>query len=292
MKVLIPVDGSRSSENAVRVVCEHWQDWGEGEPILLINVTRALATEVTEELSNDGLPFSDLSQEMLKRYYQHACDSAFVNAEKLLNEAGIPYRKLYEAGPIAAKIQAHAERENVNLIVMGTRGQTQFESLLFGSVMTDLIANTTIPTLVVANVYEPHRHEIPKIVVAMDTMQSLTKPLEYVLGQQNAFGARARYELIHVEGVNEQTLLTKTAVQHVSIPNAQWRDRFDALGLDIDCVKLAGETGMAIVEYCQQSQADMLVMGSHGYDRLRSAMMGSIVRRVASLTKIPLLIVR
>ena len=49
---------------------------------------------------------------------------------------------------------------------------------------------------------------------------------------------------------------------------------------------------MALTENAEKAELGLMVMGSHGYGRIRSAVMGSIVRRVASLSKIPLLIVR
>ena len=51
--------------------------------------------------------------------------------------------------PIVGEIVDYAERENINLIVIGTRGRTGLKKMLLGSVASGVVTYATCPVLVV-----------------------------------------------------------------------------------------------------------------------------------------------
>ncbi len=51
--------------------------------------------------------------------------------------------------PVASSIVNYAENENVNLIVVGTRGKSGFKKLLLGSVASEVVTYAHCPVLVV-----------------------------------------------------------------------------------------------------------------------------------------------
>lgn len=291
MKVLIPVDGSKACCNAGRFVCEHRDDFESPVSVYLVHVAKALATEVTEEIEQYG-PLSELSQQKLQAYYRAQGDEVFATVEALLTKAAISYQKIYEQGDIVSKIQQVVENEKIDLIVMGTRGQTSFESLLFGSVMTEVIASSSVPTLVVSQRYNGKVAESVKVAVAMDTFEEITKPLAYVLSHQNAFAPTTQYQLIHVRSDDDTLSLTKSVTLALDLDQLKFNGELQEKGLLAQAFDLRGEPGITLADHCREEKVGLIVMGSHGYGRIRSALMGSMVRRVASLSPIPLLIVR
>jgi nucleotide-binding universal stress UspA family protein len=50
---------------------------------------------------------------------------------------------------VGSAIVAYAERENVDLIVIGSRGRTGFKKMLLGSVASDVVTYAHCPVLVV-----------------------------------------------------------------------------------------------------------------------------------------------
>lgn len=69
---------------------------------------------------------------------------------KPLIASGIRYRTIMEEGRPASVIGAVAERESVDLIVVGRRGRGEVAELLLGSVSHELVLNSRRPILVIA----------------------------------------------------------------------------------------------------------------------------------------------
>lgn len=63
--------------------------------------------------------------------------------------ANVAYEHCYLTGPPVAQILKFAERERVDLIVIGSHGRTGFSRLLMGSVAEGVVRNAKCPVLVV-----------------------------------------------------------------------------------------------------------------------------------------------
>src|SRR5262249_33981974 len=67
-----------------------------------------------------------------------------------LDNYGVKLRTMIENGSgLAAAAQNVAERENIDLIVMGSRGQTRSTSILLGGESEQMLMETRIPVLIV-----------------------------------------------------------------------------------------------------------------------------------------------
>jgi len=71
-----------------------------------------------------------------------------------LSDSGLIVQALVEAGDPAVKIREVARRENVDLIVMGTRGKPGLEGLLFSSLTNKVVHHTGCPVLAVPPPFE------------------------------------------------------------------------------------------------------------------------------------------
>ncbi len=70
------------------------------------------------------------------------------------------------------------------------------------------------------------------------------------------------------------------------------RRLFDGAGIAVDSVRLAGRAGDEIAAYARKKRLDLLVLGSHGYGAVKSAVLGSVAQRVAARCSTPLLLIR
>ena len=125
-----------------------------------------------------------------------------------------------------------------------------------------------------------------------EKIEEITKPLAYVLSHQNAFAPTTQYQLIHVRSDDDTLSLTKSVTLALDLDQLKFNGELQEKGLLAQAFDLRGEPGITLADHCREEKVGLIVMGSHGYGRIRSALMGSMVRRVASLSPIPLLIVR
>ena len=147
MKILIPTDGSENAQRAVQEATAIAKQFGS--ELIILNIISAVVPPV---YSSKGVSIA------ASDYYSSYFDEAETRAKKVVNEAvdraknenvnarGIRLRTM---SSVADSILENASKENVNLIVVGTRGLGGFQKLLLGSVSSAIVAHARCAVLVV-----------------------------------------------------------------------------------------------------------------------------------------------
>ena len=141
--ILVPVDGSPSAERSARIAFDLAKSYGA--KVVVLSVVSAPGFSLSGPA---GAP-ADLTQyyELGTAEARKAVDSAL----KIAKEAGLDARgDIIE--PVSSTVGAiveYAEKEKVDLIVMGTRGLGGFRKLLLGSVSTGVVSHAPCSVLVV-----------------------------------------------------------------------------------------------------------------------------------------------
>jgi nucleotide-binding universal stress UspA family protein len=135
-RILLPVDGSEFSDRA----CEAAIDMAKafGADILVLNCREDLPGYVSVYLpkgSEDGI--KEKSREVLARYAE------------MLEAAGISHQAVSSAGRPSRLIAETAEEENIDLIVMGSRGKRGLAEFLVGPVTHEVLLASQKPVLVI-----------------------------------------------------------------------------------------------------------------------------------------------
>lgn len=138
-RVLIAVDGSRSSDRAVEEVIK-WTKQGQVLEVHLVNVQARIPTE-------DLLV--SVRREDAERYYFEQSAKALAWSEKLLKDNGIAATAHRVVGPAAQSIVAQARNLQCEGIVMGARGQARVNGMALGSVAMKVIHLTDRPVTLV-----------------------------------------------------------------------------------------------------------------------------------------------
>lgn len=128
-RLLIAVDGSRSSDRAVEEVIK-WCKQGQVLEVHLVNVQARIPTE-------DLLV--SLRREDAERYYFEQSAKALAWSEKMLKDNAITYTAHRVVGPAAQSIVAQARNLQCDGIVMGSRGQGRINGMALGSVSMKVI---------------------------------------------------------------------------------------------------------------------------------------------------------
>src|SRR5688500_11212830 len=141
MKILLAVDGSKSSLDAVQSLIDH-ADWWRDKPEVHL---------VTVHLPVPKLPGmgAAVGKSQIDKYYQQEGDTRLAAAKRKLDAAGIAYEPRVLIGPIAESIVKHAGAKRCDLIYIGTRWMSEISKAPSGSNAPKVLHISDIPVLLV-----------------------------------------------------------------------------------------------------------------------------------------------
>ena len=139
MKLLLPVDGSNVSLEAVRVAIRLAKD-GLNTSVVLANVQEA-ATLYELVVAHDPAVIEQVSAA--------AGAHTLKAAEALLTQAGIAYETEIASGDPAHTIVDILERYGCDMVVMGASGMSPLRGALLGSVSNEVLHSAHVPVMIV-----------------------------------------------------------------------------------------------------------------------------------------------
>ncbi len=139
MKILLPLDGSASSLDAVRFALG-LVGGGLRAEFVLANVQEP--AHLYEILIARGVEAADVAR-------AEAGLHALAPAEALLRDAGIAWEHEVASGDPAHVLVDIVERFGCDLVVMGARGTGTLRSALLGSVSHEVLHASPVPVLIV-----------------------------------------------------------------------------------------------------------------------------------------------
>ena len=140
MKILLAVDGSKPSLDAVGLVIRSFGQLRDKPEVELVTVHLPVPRL-------GGLSAS-VSKEQLAKYYQEEGEANLAPAKKKLDAAGVKYKASVVVGPIAESIVKQASATKCDLICMGSHGRTGLAGLVLGSTAMKVLTHTKVPVLV------------------------------------------------------------------------------------------------------------------------------------------------
>ena len=139
LRVLLPVDGSVSSNHAVAYVIMLAKDHSDMEVHLLNVQPEIVSGEISLYVSLDSI----------NEYLQEQGRHALASARKILDEANIPYIPHIGVGYIAETVAPYVKEKKCDAVVMGTRGMGSISNLLLGSTVTKVVHVVEVPVTLV-----------------------------------------------------------------------------------------------------------------------------------------------
>ncbi len=139
MKILIPVDGSEAANRAVDYVINSAAWLREPAQIYLLNVQWKLA------MGNVKL---FISQTTMDDYYREHALAQLAVARAKLDGAQLAYEYHISVGAPAAAIVQYADAQKVDQIVLSKHGQSSLQSVLLGSVASQVVQLASCPVWV------------------------------------------------------------------------------------------------------------------------------------------------
>lgn len=142
-RILLPLDGSELAEQALPRAIAQAERFGS--EIILIRVLEPLQDH--SMLRTAGKRAERLTRDLALEYLERLAAS--------VEERGIPVQVAVIEGRPYVEIVKFAEANQVDLIVMTTRGQSGISRWLLGSVSDRVVRGATVPVLMVQAQREP-----------------------------------------------------------------------------------------------------------------------------------------
>lgn len=140
MKILLAVDGSKYSIDAVKFLTAH-MDWARDKQVDLLYVHPPVP-----KLSGLG---AVIGKKQLEKYYQEEGAEALAAAKQVLDAAKVAYTAHVLVGPPAETIVAHAKKARSDLLLIGHRGMSAAASAVLGSCAAKVMHLSPVPVLLV-----------------------------------------------------------------------------------------------------------------------------------------------
>jgi nucleotide-binding universal stress UspA family protein len=146
-KIMVGIDGSEESMNAaeyaVAIAKKHDAE------LIAINV---LTSNIEYAYSSPGIespPPSSVKEIILLAEYE--AKKWFDKIKEKADESGIRFKTEFIAArrSVVSTILDYAEEQNINLILVGTRGRSGIKKMLLGSIASGLVTYAACPVLVI-----------------------------------------------------------------------------------------------------------------------------------------------
>ena len=151
-RILIPVDGSRNAEFAVRHVINGFLADSNKE-VHLLNVQPPLSSHIAQFVSRRNRD----------DWHRDQAEKALAPAKALLAQHGVPHASAWKLGEKAQVITDEARRLRCDNIVMGTARKNSLTRMLQDSTTNKVLERTTVPVELIAgsNVSKLERWGLP-----------------------------------------------------------------------------------------------------------------------------------
>lgn len=278
-KILVAVDGSESSRNALRQAFRLANDekcW--------ITVTSVIPPyEGDIELTG----VRDIRSALRK-----PCEDALAEAQKIAETERALIKPVCEEGEVYERIVDLADAENCDVIVMGRRGLRKLGRAFMGSVTARVIGHTQRDVLVVP---KDTTMGWKKIVFPTDGSRFSAAAAERAVNFAKSYGGELLVlSVVDVpsEFYGESPKAVEQLVAQAKQYVADVKKAAEAVGVKAEAFTAEAEAHAAVVNLAKERRADLIVMGSHGRTGLRRLLMGSVAEQVIGNAPCPVLVVK
>lgn len=140
MKILLPIDGSKSSLNAAKYISKMAKNSLSPVSVTLISVHDDIGLGHVKQF---------VSKSVVDDYLREVSEKELKGAQKILDAARIKHNMVIKRGHISEEIIALANKDKVDMIVMGAKGRSSFVDVLIGSVAQRVSSSAKQPVLLI-----------------------------------------------------------------------------------------------------------------------------------------------
>jgi nucleotide-binding universal stress UspA family protein len=291
-KIMVPLDGSSTAEMALPYAEQVSAKFGA--ETLLVSVVEPAGTE---------------KDSLYEHYLKKITEETKERFERLEHKEETKIQSKILPGKPAHEILKFADENNVNLIVMASRGHSGSGPWLLGNIAAKVLRATSKPVMLIkkgSNRRDLEQRKLfRKILVPLDGSKEGEQAIPQAEALAKAFGAEMIllqvYDLLKPIVAGEPYMAMSAVVlqEEEEQREASAMDYLmkteEALrrkGLDTSKVVLMGSAADKILDYAEANGIDLIAMSTHGRSGIGRWVFGSVTDKVLHAGDTPVLAVR
>ncbi len=221
-------------------------------------------------------PLDNLDESFINNLLNRSKDEIRALTQRLETES-VKIKQVVEVGNPYFVITEKIEQENVNLVIMGTKGTTGLEEVLIGSNTERVVRHAKCPVITIKK--KRDYTKIHNIAFASNFEGDQAHVVEELFKLQDIF--KAKLHLVKINTPNNfetnRTIFKemKTFVEKYNISNY-------SLNVYNDYIEEDG-----IIYFCEDIGADMIALATHGRTGIMHLLSGSIAEDIVNHAKRP-----
>lgn len=264
MKVLCPSDFSDNSTTAIRWIVDYMYAHGGGELHIIHSIEFNSRADVFIKL--DEIFIEEAQKNMEQQLKTLDINPNLIKVVTLIKRA-LPEEM----------IKGYAKQQNLDLIVMGSKGLSPMRDLIVGSVTEYTSRNSKIPVLVIPEKKSYKR--LDKIVMGIDDKAI-----------KNLSGLDLLSQLIKSESSSLQVAQVMKVDQHELIIDDSIRGKLDMMGASYHTLSNDANLVKKLNDYADHINADLLCIIHHKRNWLSRLISRSITKEEFYNLELPILI--
>ncbi|MEO8960358.1 MAG: universal stress protein [Ginsengibacter sp.] len=272
-KILVPTDFSNNALKALAYAAELAQK--SGASILLLHVIEPTINMVTMHADSSG-----------EKVVKERSDELNLSLQSLTEVyPDIMVMPHLAGGSVISSILAYADKEKVDLIVMGTKGASGLKKFFMGSVTAGAIGKTKIPILTVPVSYE--MEEPDAILFATNLFEKDKDVLNKIVSISKQFSAVIHVAVFKADDgdkaadfiYNEEQLNDYLQFLKETFPDVTFR-----------AALLSGDDfELTVDHYCNKNKVDLIAMVTYPKSFIEKVLGKSVTKNMAFQSTIPIL---
>ncbi|EPP3532652.1 universal stress protein [Acinetobacter baumannii] len=281
-KIIACIDGSL----VTNTVCDYaaWFSDKLNSPIKLLHVIDKPKAKAPQDLSGAiGLGSRETLLKELVELEERKGKIELEHGQILLREAknyllekfSIDAQSFQRHGSVLETIMGM--EDDIRVLVMGRHGnETEHDSSKIGTHIENVVRALHKPVLITSAPFSPPK----SFLIAFDGSQTARKCVERIASSPLLKGLAVH--LVYVGNPNSE-------MQN----QLSWaKEQLESQGFNITSNTLDGEVDKAIINYAEQHQIDLIVVGAYGHSKIRQFFIGSTTTKVITSANKPVLLLR
>lgn len=275
-RILVPTDFSDQARYAFEVAVAIARQTGAA--IKLLHVVEMPYSYTSFNVTGEVLSADGMEQVYIMKLLENT-KHRMAELERAVEHQGVEVVQEVDVDRVNRKIRRVIREDQVDLVVMGSKGASGMDEFLIGSNTEKVVRTAECPVLTVKG--RVADLTIDNIVLASDFKREIGSAMEKFKYFQQVFGAKLHLVYINTPGAFESSSNLRQRMQNAA----------ERYGLQNYTVNVYNDTieEDGILHFADEIGADLVMMATHGRTGLSHLLSGSIAEDLVNHSNVPVL---